>query len=85
MIALVDKFDHLMKSMNFQTKRTSDDDSITLTIFGGSGSAEVDFNKDSEICAVVDMEEICHFWYIYPNDNDMKASARKIRDLIEKA
>lgn len=79
---IVNRFDHLLKSMNFQTRRENEGKCSSLSVFGDAGSVEVEFTED-EIFAIANVGENYHCWFIFPDE--LKSNARKIRELIEKA
>jgi hypothetical protein len=81
MVALANEFEQLVRSSNLTTERKEGDEGIFIHVRGRHGSAGVDFTEDGDIIAMVDAELI-HSWRPLPNDADMRASAKKIRDLI---
>lgn len=81
MVALINEFEQLVRSSRLHTQRREGDDSTTITVEGDNGSAEVDFQDDGQIIGMID-GEVFHSWTALPNNADIRASAKKIRDII---
>ena len=78
---LANEFEQFLRSFNLSTKREDSDSSITVFAYGKYGTAEVEFST-SDITAMIDADLI-HSWSPLPNSSDMRASAKKVRDLID--
>lgn len=80
MDALVNEFEHLIRTSRLKSSRKTDGDSVTIHVRGKNGTAEVDFTQD-EIVSLID-GDIVHGWHLFPTTEDIRACAKKIRDII---
>ena len=79
---LIEVFEHQVKSSTTSTKRTEVETDIIVHVEGSLGTAEMEFSSDGEISGIIQTDFI-HTWTAYPTEAEMRACARKIREMIE--
>ncbi len=80
MTALAIEFEQIVRSADLRTQRQDTDDGFSISVSTPNGVAEMIFHSD-QIIGVIDSDFI-HTWGVLPNFADIRASARKIVDMI---
>lgn len=79
---LIEFFEHQVRSATTYTSRAEFENGVTIFVEGSGGTAEMEFFNDGKIIGLIQTDFI-HTWSAFPNEAEMRSSAKKIKEMIE--